>query len=84
MELFHFQDEAPVPSFLAPQSGLIYTELLAYMRRKVRNHNYIEVNTPQMLDLVSWQASGHWDKYRENMFIINDDSQGEKDKLLML
>ncbi len=78
MELFHFQDEAPGQVFWHHKGWIIYTELLAYMRRKVRNHNYIEVNTPQMLDSRFWQASGHWDKYRENMFIINDDSQNEK------
>ena len=80
MELFHFQDEAPGQVFWHHKGWTIYTELLAYMRRKVHNHNYIEVNTPQMLDSRFWQASGHWDKYRENMFIINDDSQVQKDK----
>lgn len=79
-ELFHFQDEAPGQVFWHHKGWIIYTELLAYMRRKVRNHNYIEVNTPQMLDSRFWQASGHWDKYRENMFIINDDSQSEINK----
>ena len=79
-ELFHFQDEAPGQVFWHHKGWIVYTELLAYMRRKVRNHNYIEVNTPQMLDSRFWQASGHWDKYRENMFIINDDSQSEKNK----
>ena len=78
MELFHFQDEAPGQVFWHHKGWIIYTELLAYMRRKVRNHNYIEVNTPQMLDSRFWQASGHWDKYRENMFIINDDSKVQK------
>ena len=80
MELFHFQDEAPGQVFWHHKGWTIYTELLAYMRRKVHDHNYIEVNTPQMLDSRFWQASGHWEKYRENMFIINDDSQGKKDK----
>ena len=79
MELFHFQDEAPGQVFWHHKGWIIYTELLAYMRRKVRNHNYIEVNTPQMLDSRFWEASGHWDKYRENMFIINDDSKVEKE-----
>ncbi len=80
MELFHFQDEAPGQVFWHHKGWIIYTELLAYMRRKIRNYNYIEVNTPQMLDSRFWQASGHWDKYRENMFIINEDNQNEKDK----
>ncbi len=80
MELFHFQDEAPGQVFWHHKGWTMYTELLAYMRQKVRNHNYIEVNTPQMLDSRFWQASGHWDKYRENMFIINEDGQDEKDK----
>ena len=80
MELFHFQDEAPGQVFWHHKGWTIYTELLAYMRRKVRNHNYIEVNTPQMLNSRFWQASGHWEKYRENMFIINKDSQDKKDQ----
>ena len=80
MELFHFQDEAPGQVFWHHKGWTIYTELLAYMRRKVHNHNYIEVNTPQMLDSRFWQASGHWEKYRENMFIINKDNQDKKDK----
>jgi threonyl-tRNA synthetase len=80
MELFHFQDEAPGQVFWHHKGWTMYTELLAYMRQKVRNHNYIEVNTPQMLDSRFWRASGHWEKYRENMFIINEDGQGEKDK----
>ena len=79
MELFHFQDEAPGQVFWHHKGWIIYTELLTYMRRKVRNHNYIEVNTPQMLDSRFWEASGHWDKYRENMFIINDDSKVGKE-----
>ena len=80
MDLFHFQDEAPGQVFWHHKGWTIYTELLAYMRRRIRSHSYIEVNTPQMLDSRFWQASGHWDKYRENMFVIHDDSEGDKNK----
>ncbi len=72
MDLFHFQDEAPGQVFWHDKGWTIYTELMSYMRRKVKSKGYQEINTPQMLDSRFWQASGHWDKYRENMFIIEN------------
>ncbi len=80
MDLFHFQDEAPGQVFWHPHGWTIYLELMAYMRRKIHKHGYVEVNTPQMLDARFWKASGHWDKYRENMFIFeNDKGKGPQD-----
>lgn len=73
MDLFHFQDEAPGSVFWHPKGWTIYQTLIAYMRRKITAAGYVEVNTPQMLDATFWQKSGHWDKYRENMFVIPDD-----------
>jgi threonyl-tRNA synthetase len=70
MGLFHFQEEAPGQVFWHPHGWTIYTALMDYMRRKIRAHGYVEINTPQMLDARFWQASGHWDKYRENMFVL--------------
>ena len=71
MDLFHFQDEAPGQAFWHDRGWTIYTHLLDFMRRKVRQHGYIEVSTPQLLDAGFWRASGHWDKYRDNMFIFH-------------
>lgn len=72
MDLFHFQEEAPGQVFWHDKGWTIYNELLSYMRRKIKARNYQEINTPQMLDARFWKASGHWDKYRENMFIFTD------------
>ncbi|MGF1477320.1 MAG: threonine--tRNA ligase [Geminicoccaceae bacterium] len=76
MDLFHFQEEAPGQVFWHHHGWTVYTELMDYMRRKVRARGYQEINTPQLLDSRFWQASGHWDKYRDNMFIFED---GESD-----
>ncbi len=73
MDLFHFQEEAPGQVFWHDKGWIIYTELLAYMRRRIRAGGYQEINTPQLLDSRFWVASGHWDKYRDNMFILHDD-----------
>ncbi len=72
MDLFHFQEEAPGQVFWHDKGWTVYTELMSYMRRKVKANGYQEINTPQMLDSRFWKASGHWDKYRENMFLIED------------
>lgn len=73
MDLFHFQEEAPGQVFWHHNGWIIYTELMAYMRRKVHASGYQEINTPQLLDSRFWKASGHWDKYRENMFLFEDE-----------
>lgn len=73
LDLFHFQDEAPGQVFWHHKGWLVYLALLDYMRAKLIKYDYIEVNTPQMLDSRFWHASGHWDKYQDNMFIIKDD-----------
>ena len=73
MDLFHFQEEAAGQVFWHDKGWRIYTELLAYMRRRVRAAGYEEINTPQLLDSRFWVASGHWDKYRDNMFIFGDE-----------
>ncbi len=72
MDLFHFQDEAPGQVFWHHNGWVMYTALMDYMRRKVRASGYQEINTPQLLDSRFWKASGHWDKYRENMFIFGE------------
>ncbi len=77
MDLFHFQDEAPGQVFWHPNGWTVYTALMDYMRKKVQKHDYVEVNTPQLLDARFWKASGHWDKYRENMFVFQDEETSE-------
>ncbi len=71
LDLFHFEDSAPGQPFWHAKGWSIYTQLVDYMRHKVKARGYTEVNTPQLLDASFWKYSGHWDKYRDNMFIIN-------------
>ena len=68
MSLFHLQDVATGAVFWHPKGWTLYRTLRSYMRERLNAEGYIEVNTPQMLDRVLWEASGHWDKFREHMF----------------
>lgn len=79
LELFHFQEEAQGQAFWHPNGWVLYTTLMAYMARRQREYGYAEIKTPQMMDRKFWEASGHWEKYRENMFIANI---AEEDKVL--
>ncbi len=72
LNLFHFSDRAPGQVFWHNKGWTVYLELMDYMRRKVRQHQYTEVSSPQLMDLEFWQWSGHWDKYRENMFVAKE------------
>ena len=80
MDLFHFQDEAPGMVFWHPRGWTIYRQLRNFVRRRLQDNNYIEVSTPLVIDRKLWESSGHWDKYRENMFIteIDEDHANEK------
>ena len=80
MDLYHMQEEAPGQVFWHPNGWTIYTELQDYMRRKQRAGGYVEVNTPQVVDRKLWIASGHWDKYQENMFIVEVDEEHAREK----
>ncbi|WOI57355.1 threonine--tRNA ligase [Palleronia sp. LCG004] len=80
MDLFHMQEEAPGQVFWHPNGWNIYTTLQDYMRRKQRAHGYSEINTPQIVDRKLWEASGHWDKYQENMFIVEVDEEHAREK----
>ncbi|MCK0143269.1 threonine--tRNA ligase [Aliiroseovarius sp. F20344] len=80
MNLFHMQEEAPGQVFWHPNGWTIYTELQDYMRRQQRKGGYVEVNTPQVVDRKLWEASGHWDKYQENMFIVEVDEDHAREK----
>jgi len=72
MDLFHLQDEAQGSVFWHPKGYTIWTALEAYMRRRLDHAGYVEVKTPQLMDSRFWEASGHWGKYRENMFVVPD------------
>lgn len=69
LDLFHMQEEAPGSVFWHPKGWTIYRELQNYIRRRISKENYVEVNTPIMVDRILWEASGHWEKFHENMFI---------------
>ena len=73
MDLFHLQEEAHGSVFWHPQGYKIWRELEAYMRRAIDAAGYQEVKTPQVMDARQWEQSGHWGKYRENMFVIPDE-----------
>lgn len=72
MELFHLQDESQGSIFWHPKGYTIWVALEAYMRRRLQDGGYQEVKTPQLMDSRFWEASGHWGKYRENMFVVPD------------
>ncbi len=80
MDLFHMQEEAPGQIFWHPNGWMIYTQLQDYMRRKQRAGGYREINTPQVVDRKLWEASGHWDKYQEHMFIVEVEEEHAKEK----
>jgi threonyl-tRNA synthetase len=73
MDLFHLQAEAHGSVFWHPNGYLVWRELEAYMRRAIDGAGYREVKTPQVMDARQWEQSGHWGKYRENMFVIPDE-----------
>ncbi|MGV6811603.1 MAG: threonine--tRNA ligase [Brevirhabdus sp.] len=80
MDLFHMQEEAPGQIFWHPNGWTIYTTLQDYMRRAQKRGGYVEVNTPQVVDRKLWEASGHWEKYQENMFIVEVDEEHAREK----
>lgn len=73
MDLFHLQQEAHGSVFWHPHGFVVWRQLEAYMRRAIDDAGYREVKTPQVMDARQWEQSGHWGKYRENMFVIPDE-----------
>ena len=73
MDLFHLQAEAHGSVFWHPNGYIVWRQLEAYMRRRLDAAGYVEVKTPQLMDARQWEKSGHWGKYRENMFIVPDE-----------
>ncbi len=80
MDLFHFQDEAPGMAFWHPKGWSIYVALENFIRNKLLHAGYDEIKTPAVVDRKLWEASGHWEKYREHMFITEIDEQHANDK----
>ena len=80
MDLFHFQDEAPGMAFWHPKGWSIYVALENFIRNKLLHAGYDEIKTPAVVDRKLWEASGHWEKYREHMFIAEIDEQHANDK----
>jgi threonyl-tRNA synthetase len=79
MDLFHLQPEAHGSVFWHPKGYIIWRQLEAYMRRRLDAAGYDEVKTPQLMDARQWEQSGHWGKYRENMFVVPDEVPGTED-----
>ena len=79
MNLFHLQEEAQGSVFWHPKGYTIYNALEAYVRRRLKDDGYLEVRTPQLMHSKFWKASGHWQKYREDMFVVPDEIQEGKD-----
>lgn len=75
MDLFHIQEEAPGAIFWHPKGWTLYRTLQSYIRDRVEKAGYVEVNTPILVDRSLWEASGHWEKFREHMFISNSDEE---------
>ena len=80
MSLFHMQEEAPGMAFWHPKGWAIWQALEAYMRRRLDDADYHEVRTPQLVDRKLWEASGHWEKFREHMFIAEVEEEGHDEK----
>ncbi len=68
MDLFHFEEVAPGDIFWHPHGWTLFQTLIDYERKRQNAAGYVEINTPQIMDRVLWETSGHWDWYRENMF----------------
>ncbi|MBV7258722.1 threonine--tRNA ligase [Erythrobacter crassostreae] len=79
MDLFHLSDVAHGSVFWHPKGYRIWRELESYMRRKMDGSGYREIKTPQVMDARQWEQSGHWGKYRENMFVIPDEVPNTED-----
>jgi threonyl-tRNA synthetase len=77
MGLFHFQDEAAGSVFWHPKGWKLYRNAEAYMRRRLDRDGYLEVKTPQLLDRSFWERSGHWEAYREHMFIAQIEDENK-------
>ena len=75
LDLFHIQEEATGSVFWHHKGYIIYREIENYIRRKIEQNGYVEVKTPQLIDKVLWEKSGHWEKFHDNMFIAESENR---------
>ncbi|HTH59138.1 MAG TPA: threonine--tRNA ligase [Paraburkholderia sp.] len=75
LDLFHMQDESPGMVFWHPRGWTLWQQVEQYMRRRIAEAGYLEIKTPQIMDRSLWEASGHWQNYRENMFTTESEKR---------
>ena len=75
LDLFHLQEEAPGMVFWHPRGWVIWQVIEQYMRQLLRDNGYLELRTPQVIDVSLWKRSGHWDNFRESMFVTESESR---------
>lgn len=75
MDLFHIQEEAVGSVFWHPKGWTVFREIENYIRQKLEKGGYVEVKTPQLVDKILWEKSGHWEKFRENMFVAESEER---------
>ncbi len=75
LDLFHTQEEAPGMVFWHDRGWRVYQQIVRYIRSLLREHGYLEVHTPQMVDRSLWEKSGHWDKFHDEMFITESEKR---------
>jgi threonyl-tRNA synthetase len=75
LDLFHIQEEATGSVFWHHKGYIIYREIENYIRKKIEQNGYVEVKTPQLIDKVLWEKSGHWEKFHDNMFIAESENR---------
>ncbi len=79
LDLFHFHEFCPGAVFWTEKGTALYNQLSAWMRRLTRENGYVEIKTPLLYNKGLWEISGHWGKYKENMFLVQDSDTGEHD-----
>jgi threonyl-tRNA synthetase len=79
LDLFHIHQFSPGAAFWTPKGTTLYNTLSAYMRKLTTESGYVEIKTPLLFNKGLWEKSGHWGKYRENMFLVLDSETGEHD-----
>jgi len=75
LDFYHFQEEAPGLVFWHPKGWTLWQQVEQYLRGVYRDHGYLEVKAPQILDRTLWEKTGHWDNYRENMFTTESENR---------
>ncbi|HEV3177828.1 MAG TPA: threonine--tRNA ligase, partial [Stellaceae bacterium] len=83
LDLFHQQEEAVGSVFWHPKGWTLFRTVETYMRRRLEAAGYLEVKTPQLIDRALWEASGHWEKFRQNMFTVKDEDEGHEHVLAL-